>query len=165
MVKLRLARVGRKKVPFYHLVVTDSKSARDTSFIEKMGTYNPLAAGSGEVKFDVAKINGWLDKGAQPSDRLQKLFLANQEIGNDKQRKTWETSLGVSRKGVQAKIAAEKAKADKIAAAEAAKAKAEADAKAAAEAAKAAEAAEAAKVAEAAAAASAPAAAAEVPVV
>lgn len=155
MVKLRLARVGRKKVPFYHLVATDSKSSRDTSFIEKMGTYNPLAAGSGEVKFDAAKINEWLNKGAQPSDRLQKLFLATKDIGNEKQRKTWETSLGVSRKGVQAAIAAEKAKTDKAAAAEAAKAKAEADAKAAAEAeaAKAAAAAEAAKAAEAAAAA------------
>lgn len=150
MVKLRLARVGRKKVPFYHLVATKAESSRDTSFIEKMGTYNPLTAGSGEVKFDVAKINEWLNKGAQPSDRLQKLFLANKEIGNEKQRKTWETSLGVSRKGVQAAKAAEKAKADKLAAAEAAKAKAEADAAAAAEAAKAAEAAAAAKAAEAA---------------
>ena len=154
MVKLRLARVGRKKVPFYHLVATDSASARDTSFIEKMGTYNPLTAGSGEIKFDVAKVNDWLNKGAQPSARLQKLFLGTKDIGTEKQRKSWETSLGVSRKGVQAAIAAEKAKADIIAAAEAAKAKAEADPAAAAqaEAAKAAAAAEAAKAAEAAAA-------------
>lgn len=75
MVKIRLARAGAKKRPFYHLVATDSRSPRDSMFIERLGFYNPVATG-GEQKlvFDQARIEHWTSKGAQVSDRVTYLL-------------------------------------------------------------------------------------------
>jgi len=71
MVKIRLARGGAKKRPYYHVVATDSRNARDGRFIERLGFYNPSAKGQ-EIKLniDVAKVEAWVKKGAQLSERV-----------------------------------------------------------------------------------------------
>ena len=75
---IRLARGGAKKRPYYRIVVTDSRNARDGRFIEKIGTYNPLLAkDSGErVKLDTDRAAHWLGVGAQPSDRVARFLDA-----------------------------------------------------------------------------------------
>ena len=71
-VKIRLARAGAKKRPFYRIVVADERAPRDGRFIEKVGTYNPLLpSDSGErVKLDLERVQHWLGQGAQPTDRV-----------------------------------------------------------------------------------------------
>lgn len=71
MVKIRLARGGAKKRPFYHVVATESRSSRDGRFIERLGYYNPSARG-GEQKLvlDVARVDYWTKNGAQVSERV-----------------------------------------------------------------------------------------------
>ena len=75
MVTIRLARGGAKKRPFFHIVVTDSRNARDGRYIERLGFYNPVAAGS-EVglTIDRPRVDHWIAKGAQPSDRVVRLL-------------------------------------------------------------------------------------------
>ena len=75
MVTIRLARGGAKKRPFYQIVVTDSRSARDGRFIEKVGYFNPMARGQ-EVRLELKKdrVEHWLDKGAQTSVRVNTLI-------------------------------------------------------------------------------------------
>jgi small subunit ribosomal protein S16 len=70
--KLRLARGGTKKRPFYHIVVADARSPRDGRFIEKLGTFNPLLAKDAEnrVVLNTERAKHWLDVGAQPTDRV-----------------------------------------------------------------------------------------------
>lgn len=74
MVKIRLARAGAKKRPFYHVVATESRSSRDGRFIERLGYYNPNARG-GEHKLvlDAARVDHWKSQGAQISDRVAHL--------------------------------------------------------------------------------------------
>ncbi len=72
-VKIRLKRIGAKKVPFYRVVVADSRSPRDGKFIEEIGYYNPLTDPA-EVKIDAEKAKKWLDNGAQPSDTVKALL-------------------------------------------------------------------------------------------
>ncbi len=72
-VKLRLMRMGKKKQPTYRVVAADARSPRDGRFIEILGTYEPRAEPSG-VKIDNEKALGWLRKGAQPTERVQKLL-------------------------------------------------------------------------------------------
>ena len=76
--KIRLARGGAKKRPYYRIVVADSRSPRDGRFIEKIGVYNPLAAkDAGErVVIDVEKAKAWIAKGAQPTDRVARFLDA-----------------------------------------------------------------------------------------
>ena len=71
-VKIRLARGGTKKRPYYRVVVADERAPRDGRFIEKVGTYNPLLAADNaeRVKLDLERIQYWLSKGAQPTDRV-----------------------------------------------------------------------------------------------
>jgi len=71
MVKIRLARAGAKKRPFYHLVATESRSSRDGKFIERLGYYNPNAKG-GEQKLvvDTSRVDYWKGQGAQISERV-----------------------------------------------------------------------------------------------
>ncbi len=74
MVTIRLARSGSKKRPFYHLTVTDSRKARDGRFIERVGFFNPIARGQEErLRVDNDRIDYWVSKGAQVSDRVAKL--------------------------------------------------------------------------------------------
>jgi small subunit ribosomal protein S16 len=68
-VKLRLARRGRKKAPFYHIVVADARSPRDGKFIEQIGSYNPLTVPA-TIELDREKAYDWLTKGAQPTDTV-----------------------------------------------------------------------------------------------
>ena len=77
MVKIRLARAGAKKRPFYHVVATDSRNPRDSHYIERIGYYNPMATG-GEQRLvvDAARIEYWTKNGAQVSDRVD--FLVKQ---------------------------------------------------------------------------------------
>jgi small subunit ribosomal protein S16 len=70
--KIRLARAGTKKRPFYHIVIADSRSPRDGRFIERLGYFNPLLPKDKpeRVKFDLEKAKAWLAKGALPTDRV-----------------------------------------------------------------------------------------------
>ena len=89
MLKIRLARGGAKKRPFYSIVVADSHSPRDGRFIEKVGSYNPLLKKDdpNRVVLKVERIEEWLKKGAQPTDRvareLSKQGLAQWQAGNN----------------------------------------------------------------------------------
>jgi len=80
MVTIRLARGGAKKRPFYHIVVTDSRSRRDSRYIERLGFFNPMAKGQ-EVRLNVEndRVDHWLGKGAQASERVAKLLKEQQE--------------------------------------------------------------------------------------
>ena len=78
MVKIRLTRGGAKKRPFYHIIVTDSRSARDGRNIERLGFYNPVAAGAEKrVELDAERIQYWIGQGAQMSDKVADLFKQN----------------------------------------------------------------------------------------
>jgi len=72
-VKIRLTRMGDKKSPFYRIVVTDSRKARDGAYIEKLGTFNPLTEPA-EVTLDVEKTKKWLSNGAQPTETVKSLL-------------------------------------------------------------------------------------------
>ena len=73
-VKIRLARRGDKKSPFYRVVVADSIAPRDGRFIEIIGTYNPLT-NPAEIKIDVEKAKTWLKNGATPTDTAKNLLV------------------------------------------------------------------------------------------
>ena len=77
-IKIRLARGGSKKRPFYRIVAADSRMPRDGRFIERLGTYNPLLPKDSEdrVKMDVERIQEWISKGAQPTDRISRMLEA-----------------------------------------------------------------------------------------
>ena len=70
--KIRLARAGAKKRPYYHIVVADSRSPRDGRFVEKVGSYNPMLSSdhADRVRLVNVRISYWLSKGAQPTDRV-----------------------------------------------------------------------------------------------
>lgn len=76
--KIRLARGGSKKRPFYRVVASDSRMPRDGRFIEKLGTYNPLLPKDSEerVKMDMERVQYWLGHGAQPTDRVARMLEA-----------------------------------------------------------------------------------------
>ena len=75
MVKIRLARGGAKKRPFYHIVVTDQRSARDGRNIERVGYYNPVATGGEQrVVLDAARVDHWVGQGAQMTDKVRNLY-------------------------------------------------------------------------------------------
>ena len=77
-IKIRLARGGSKKRPFYRIVAADSRMPRDGRFIEKLGTYNPLLPKDSEerVKMDVERVQYWLGQGAQTTDRVARFLEA-----------------------------------------------------------------------------------------
>ena len=75
MVTIRLARGGAKQRPFYQVVVTDSRNARDGRFIERVGFYNPLATGNAEeLRLDVDRVEHWVAQGATVSERVAGLI-------------------------------------------------------------------------------------------
>ncbi len=76
--KIRLARGGSKKRPFYRIVAADSRMPRDGRFIEKLGTYNPLLPKDSEdrVKMNMERVQYWLGQGAQPTDRISRMLEA-----------------------------------------------------------------------------------------
>ncbi|MDP3403578.1 MAG: 30S ribosomal protein S16 [Brevundimonas sp.] len=148
MLKIRLARGGAKKRPYYYIVIADSHSPRDGKFIERVGTYNPMLPRDGEAKrvtLKADRIAEWLAKGAQPTDRVAR-FLSQDEAlaGKVKWTQSNNPTKGAPGKKAQERAAeraqreADRAEAEaaaKIEAAEAAE-RAREEAKAAAEAAK-----------------------------
>ncbi len=72
MVKIRLQREGKKKAPFYHIVVADSRSPRDGKIIEQIGTYDPMTEPS-TIKLDKEKFEKWIKNGAKPTDTVKNL--------------------------------------------------------------------------------------------
>jgi small subunit ribosomal protein S16 len=74
--KIRLARAGGKKRPFYHVVVADSRNPRDGRFIERLGHFNPLLPKeqTDRLKLDLDKVKAWMAKGAQPTDRVMRFL-------------------------------------------------------------------------------------------
>ena len=78
MVKIRLQRLGKKKKPFYHVVVADSRTANNGKIIEQVGTYDPMTNPS-TIKIDVEKVNDWIKKGAQPTETTKKLIKIAEE--------------------------------------------------------------------------------------
>lgn len=82
MVTIRLARGGSKKRPFYQVVVTDSRNARDGRFIERLGFFNAVASGQEvPLKLDLERVNYWVGQGAQPSERVAQLIKQAQAAG------------------------------------------------------------------------------------
>ena len=132
-VKIRLARRGAKKRPFYHIVAADIRSPRDGKYLEKLGTYNPLLDNDNDqrVKLVEDRIKYWLSTGAQPTDRVAK-FLAQAGMMDmpkitDKPKKSKPKAKAVQMAEEKAEKAAAAAEAAKEAEA-AAKAEAEAPA-------------------------------------
>jgi len=135
--KIRLARGGAKKRPYYRIVVADSRMPRDGRFIEKIGTYNPMLPKDGErVTLDMEKVKSWIAKGAKPSDRVGRFISQidadawSWEAGNNPNKgkpgvKAQERLAEKAEKEAERKAAEEEAKA---AAAEAEAAAAEAPA-------------------------------------
>jgi small subunit ribosomal protein S16 len=109
-VKLRLARRGAKKRPFYHIVAADSHSARDGRYIEKVGIYDPLLGKTDEkrVQFDIERVKHWLSKGAQPTDRVAR-FLTAQGLANWKHGDNPKKAQPKAKAQERAKERAEKA--------------------------------------------------------
>ena len=107
-VRIRLARGGAKKRPFYRIVVADSRRSRDGKFIDQVGTYNPMLNKDNpeRVKIDIEKAKEWISKGAQPSDRV-KLFLSTMGVG-EKPIITVKTKKDKPKKKAQEKLAAAK---------------------------------------------------------
>lgn len=77
-VKIRLARHGAKKAPYYRIVVADARAPRDGRFIEQIGTYNPCTDPS-KVTLDLEKVDQWMANGAQPTDTVARLIKEQRE--------------------------------------------------------------------------------------
>ncbi len=150
MLKIRLARGGAKKRPYYYIVVADSHSPRDGKFIERVGTYNPMLPRDGDkprISLKADRIAEWLGKGAQPTDRVARFISQSQDealVGKVKWSQSNNPNKAQPGKKAQERAAeraqreADRAEAEaaaKIEAAEAAE-RAKEEAKAAAEAAK-----------------------------
>ncbi|MFT6074580.1 MAG: small subunit ribosomal protein S16 [Yoonia sp.] len=120
--KIRLARGGSKKRPFYAIVATDSRMPRDGRFIEKLGTYNPMLPKDSEerVKMNMERIKYWLGEGAQPTDRVSRMLEAAGELP-----KKDRSNLKKGTPGKAAKARADEKTAKAAAAEEAANAPAE----------------------------------------
>ncbi|MEM1233292.1 MAG: 30S ribosomal protein S16 [Pseudomonadota bacterium] len=117
--KIRLARGGTKKRPFYRIVAADSRMPRDGRFIEKLGTYNPLLPKDSEerVKMNMERVEYWLGQGAQPTDRIARMLEAA-----GARPKTERSNPNKAKPGKKAQERADEKVAKAEAAAEAAKA-------------------------------------------
>ncbi len=126
-VKIRLARWGARKNPYYHIVATDSRSPRDGKFLETIGKYNPMLENNAENKYTLKedRIKYWLSVGAQPTDKVRSI-LAKFSIVEKKEIHV-QTKKSLPKAKAQEKLKAQQAEIEK-------KAQAEADAKAQAQA-------------------------------
>jgi len=150
MLKIRLARGGAKKRPYYYIVVADSHAPRDGKFLERVGSYNPMLPRDGEkprVTLKADRISEWLAKGAQPTDRVARFISQSQDealVGKVKWSQSNNPNKGEPGKKAQERAAeraqreADRAEAEAAAKVEAAEAaqRAKEEAAAAAEAAK-----------------------------
>ncbi len=118
--KIRLARAGSKKRPYYHIVVAAATSPRDGKFIDVIGAFNPMLAkdSADRVKLDAAKAAEWMKKGAQPTDRVLR-FLDKAGVAKRPVRNNPNKALPGKKRLEREKASA--AAAEKVAAAEAAK--------------------------------------------
>ena len=98
--KIRLARGGSKKRPFYRIVAADSRMPREGRFIEKLGTYNPLLPKDSEdrVKMDMDRIKHWLGHGAQPTDRIARMLEAAGVLPKTERNNPKKAELGTKAK-------------------------------------------------------------------
>jgi len=130
--KIRLARGGSKKRPFYRIVAADSRMPRDGRFIEKLGTYNPLLPKDSEerVNMNIERIQYWLGEGAQPTDRISRMLEAAGVV--DKKERSNPNKAKPGKKAVE-RAEEKAAKAAEAAEAAAAPAEAAAEAEAPAE--------------------------------
>jgi len=138
---IRLSRAGTKKRPVYHVVVADSRAPRDGRFIERLGHFNPLLPKekTERLKLDLEKVQAWMKKGAQPSDRVMRFLDAagimkrpkrnnpekaiprkERKAKNEEAAKAKETGDAAAKTAAAAKAAADKAAAEKPAEAPAA---------------------------------------------
>lgn len=111
-VRLRLQRGGAKKRPFYRIVASDSRFPRDGRFIEKLGTYNPLLAKDDEnrVVIKEERVQHWLSKGAQPTDRVHRLLVGKGVIDEPiRMRGTGKRAEAIAAKKAEAEAAAAEA--------------------------------------------------------
>ena len=117
--KIRLARGGSKKRPFYRIVAADSRMPRDGRFIEKLGTYNPLLPKDSEdrVKMDMDRIQHWLGHGAQPTDRIARMLEAAGVLPKTERNNSKKAELGTKAKE---RLEAKEAKSEEAPAEEAA---------------------------------------------
>ena len=76
MLKIKLSRLGKRKQPFYRIIVAEAKSKRDGAYIDVLGTYNPMVSPK-EIKIDVAKYDDWVKKGAQPTETIAGIYKLN----------------------------------------------------------------------------------------
>ena len=84
MVVIRLSRGGAKKRPFYHVVVADKRCARDGRCIERLGYFNPIASGKDvRLLLNKERVQYWISKGAQPSERVQQLIKKNEKENSE----------------------------------------------------------------------------------
>lgn len=131
-VKLRLVRMGKTKQPTYRIVAADSRSPRNGRFIELLGTYQPRLEPSA-LRVDADKVQKWLSSGAQPTERVQKILVAEGVLTGDAIGKTAAGRIQAKRKPkeskkvIEARQAAEEAKQAAAAAAAAPPAEPEAD--------------------------------------
>ncbi|RED49131.1 30S ribosomal protein S16 [Aestuariispira insulae] len=129
--KIRLARGGAKKRPYYRIVVADSRSPRDGRYIEKVGTHNPMVAKdhAERVVLNEERIKHWLSVGAQPTDRVARFLAAADLVGertfNEQPKKSQPSAKTLERIREKEEKAREAAEAAAAAAAEAAEAPAE----------------------------------------
>lgn len=91
MVKIRLQREGKKKKPFYHIVVSDSRSPRDSRIIEKIGSYDPMTKPS-TIVLDTEKAQKWIKNGAKPTDTVKKLIDISNGVKPEKKEETKKTT-------------------------------------------------------------------------
>ena len=116
--RIRLARAGTKKRPFYHIVIADSRSPRDGRFIERLGYFNPLLPKEKEerIRLDLDKAKAWIAKGALPTDRVLR-FLDAAGVMKREPRNNPNRALPRMERKARAEVAAKAAAAAKTAAA------------------------------------------------
>jgi len=107
---IRMARAGTKKRPVYHIVVADSRAPRDGRFIERLGFFNPLLPKdkTERLKLDLEKVQSWMKKGAQPSDRVMR-FLDAAGVAKREKRNNPEKSIPRKERKAKAEEAAKAA--------------------------------------------------------
>lgn len=132
-VKIRLARHGAKKAPFYRVIIADSRARRDGRFIEIVGRYNPRTNPS-TIEIDLEKVDQWMAKGAQPTEAAAKLIAAARGVKAAPVEEAKPSKKAVAKVEAEAKAKADAEVAAKAEAEAAVKAKADAEAAAKAEA-------------------------------
>lgn len=111
--KIRLARGGAKKRPFYRIVVADSRSPRDGRFIERLGSYNPMVEHDHpeRVVLQAERVKHWLDQGAKPTDRVERFLAAAGLAPQPQRRETPKKSAPKAKAQERMREAEERAKA------------------------------------------------------